>query len=99
MVRCLYVALLESEVLAVYFLYVFFSSSSFCPPLMFLFDVQVLDGDVDDPAITAKLWRSFFDLWISMLMLIATRDFLFCGIGCYRIAYRMSCSCLSLKFF
>lgn len=25
--------------------------------------------------------------------------FLFCGIGCYRISYKMSCSCLSLKFF
>ena len=33
--------------------------------------MQVLDGDADDPNVAAKLWRSFFDLWISMLKLIA----------------------------
>jgi len=31
----------------------------------------VLDGDVDDLDAAAKLWRSFFDFWISMLKLTA----------------------------
>ena len=34
-------------------------------------DVQVWDGDADDIDGTANLWRSFFDLWISMLKLTA----------------------------
>ena len=36
--------------------------------------MQVLDGDVDDVDVAAKLWRSFFDIWISMLKLTATYD-------------------------
>jgi len=36
-------------------------------PQMFFFDVQVLGVDVDDPNAAAKLWMSFFDIYISML--------------------------------
>jgi len=61
------------------------------------FDVQVLEGDVDDLVTTAKLWRSFLDNRISMLRMTTTCENYFCGIGCYKISYRMSCSCLSPK--
>jgi len=35
-------------------------------------DVQVLESDVDDLVVTAKLWRSFLNLGIFVLKMVAT---------------------------
>ena len=34
---------------------------------MIFFDAQVLGVDANDLDVDARLWRSFFDLWISMI--------------------------------
>ena len=47
----------------------------YCPPLMFFFDVQVVDGDANDPVAATNLWRSFLDIEISMLKLTTTYEF------------------------
>lgn len=61
----------------VFVAYVFFLH---WPPLMLVsFDVQVIYGDADDPAIATRLWRSFLDNRISMLKMTATVKFLFVG--------------------
>ena len=57
------------------------------------FDVEVLEGDDDDPTTATKLRRSFLDNRISMLKMTATYKISFCGIAFYRISHRKPTRC------
>jgi len=63
------------------------------------FDVKVLESDFYDYFATSNLWRSFLDIDIFMLKMVATCEISFCGIGCYRISYKKPIGCLVASSF